>query len=65
MEKKMKGYRKLIAFGALLIWSPLVAWIFREYSAVLIPMFSLIGTGITVFFAGNWLEHREERIHEE
>ena len=57
----MKGYRKLIAFGALLIWSPLVGWIFKDYSAVLIPMFSLVGTGITVFFAGNWLEHKEDK----
>jgi hypothetical protein len=57
-----KGTRKTLVLIFVLIVSPIVAWIFKGYPAVLIPLFTLEGTAITAYFGANWMEHREERF---
>lgn len=53
-----KGYRKFIAFIISLIFAVITGLIFK--AEILIPVLSFAGTALTVFFAANYGEHREE-----
>lgn len=53
-----KGNRKFIAFLISLIFAIITGLIFPEN--ILIPVLSFAGSALTVFFAANYGEHREE-----
>lgn len=53
-----KGYRKFTAFIISLVFAIVSGLLFK--SEILIPLLSFAGTALTVFFAANYGEHREE-----
>ena len=57
-----KGYRKFTAFIISLIFAIITSLIFK--AEILIPVLSFAGTALTVFFAANYGEHREENHNE-
>lgn len=57
-----KGYRKFTAFIISLIFAIITGLIFK--AEILIPVLSFAGTALTVFFAANYGEHREENHNE-